>query len=57
MMKNTTVLTNSEFSKHAIEKIYGRDKIKVTVVYPPVEIDKFRTLNTTIDDMNAVYSI
>jgi hypothetical protein len=48
MMKNTTVLTNSEFSKHAIEKIYGRDKIKVTVVYSPVEIDKFRTLNTTI---------
>ena len=48
MMKNTTVLTNSEFSKHAIEKIYGIDKIKVTVVYSPVEIDKFRTLNTTI---------
>ena len=57
MMKNTIVLTNSEFSKHAIEKIYGKDKIKVTVVYPPVEINKFRTMDTIGDYANTFNSI
>lgn len=40
MMKNTTVLTNSDFSKSAIEEHYG--SIKPTVIYPPVEVEKFR---------------
>ena len=57
MMKNTIVLTNSEFSKHAIEKIYGKDKIKVTVVYPPVEINKFRTMDTIGGYANTFNSI
>ncbi|HYF99496.1 MAG TPA: glycosyltransferase family 4 protein [Candidatus Saccharimonadales bacterium] len=57
MMKNTIILTNSNFSKKAIEKIYGVDKIKVTVIYPPVDIDKFRTLDTTRDDINTISNI
>ena len=42
MMNNTFILTNSNFSKQAIEKIYGNDKVKTTIVYPPVDIDKFK---------------
>lgn len=57
MMKNTIILTNSNFSKKAIEKIYGVDKIKVTVIYPPVDIDKFRILDATGDDINAISNI
>ena len=43
MMNNTLILTNSKFSKQAIEKIYGNDKVEVaTIIYPPVDIDKFK---------------
>jgi len=41
MIKNTTVVTNSNFSKKAIEERYGTE-IKPTVVYPPVDVEKFR---------------
>ena len=40
MMKNTTVITNSEFSRKAIFEAYGiKDAI---VLSPPVDVDKFR---------------
>jgi glycosyltransferase involved in cell wall biosynthesis len=44
MINNTFIITNSKFSKQAIEKIYGRDKIEPTIIYPPVDIDKFKVL-------------
>jgi glycosyltransferase involved in cell wall biosynthesis len=46
MMNNTFILTNSKFSKQAIEKIYGNNNVEVTIIYPPVDIDKFKILNT-----------
>ena len=42
MMTNTIVLTNSYFSKRAIEKLYG-SAVKPMVIYPPVDVEKFRT--------------
>lgn len=42
MMTNTIVLTNSYFSKRAIEKLYG-SAVKPIVIYPPVDVEKFRT--------------
>jgi glycosyltransferase involved in cell wall biosynthesis len=40
MMKNTTVITNSEYSRKAIFEAYGiKDAI---VLSPPVDVDKFR---------------
>ena len=53
MMKNTIILTNSHFSKNAIEKIYGGDKMNVTVIYPPVDIDKFGIPDTIGNNTNA----
>lgn len=43
MIKNTTVLTNSNFSKRAIEQHYG-PTVKPVVIYPPVDIDKFHKI-------------
>jgi len=40
MMKNSTVLTNSEFSRRAIFKTFGVDS---TVLHPPVDTDAFRS--------------
>jgi len=43
MMNNTFILTNSKFSKRAIEKIYGNGKVEIaTIIYPPVDISKFK---------------
>ncbi|HJT85758.1 MAG TPA: glycosyltransferase [Nitrososphaeraceae archaeon] len=42
MMNRTFIITNSKFSKEAIEEIFGDDKVKTTIVYPPVDIDKFK---------------
>ena len=43
MMNNTFILTNSNFSKQAIEKIYGKNKnVEATIIYPPVDIDRFQ---------------
>jgi glycosyltransferase involved in cell wall biosynthesis len=39
MMKNSTVLTNSEFSRRAIFKAFGVDS---TVLHPPVDTDAFK---------------
>lgn len=41
MMVNSTVLTNSEFSRKAIFKTFGVDS---TVLPPPVEVDTFRKI-------------
>jgi alpha-1,2-mannosyltransferase len=46
MMRNSIVLTNSEFSKRAIEKLYG-PSIKSIVIYPPVDVEEFR--NAALD--------
>jgi len=40
MMKNSTLLTNSEFSRRAISEAYGIDHI--IVLSPPVDIQTFR---------------
>lgn len=39
MMQETTILTNSHFSRNAIEQIYKG--VKPIVIYPPVDVDKF----------------
>jgi len=39
MLKNCTIVTNSEFSNRTILKRFG---ISATVVSPPVDVDKFR---------------
>ncbi|MCI0564448.1 MAG: glycosyltransferase family 4 protein [Nitrososphaera sp.] len=39
MMLSSMVLTNSEFSRKAIRKLFGIDS---TVVHPPVDVDLFR---------------
>jgi alpha-1,2-mannosyltransferase len=43
MIKNTTVLTNSNFSKRAIDQYYG-PTVNPTVIYPPVDVEKFRKI-------------
>ena len=40
LMKNSTVLTNSEYSRRAIFKTFGIDN--AIVVSPPVDVDSFR---------------
>jgi glycosyltransferase involved in cell wall biosynthesis len=43
MIKNTTVLTNSNFSKRAIEQYYG-PTVKPATIHPPVDVEKFRKI-------------
>jgi glycosyltransferase involved in cell wall biosynthesis len=43
MIENTTVITNSNFSKRAIEQYYG-STVKPVVIYPPVDTDKFHKI-------------
>jgi glycosyltransferase involved in cell wall biosynthesis len=52
MMNSTFILTNSKFSKEAIEKFYGIDKVKSTIVYPPVDIDKFKIAGNRDNNKN-----
>jgi alpha-1,2-mannosyltransferase len=54
-MKNSRVLTNSEFSKKAIKNVVGVD---AQVLYPPVETEKFQSLaeSKTRDDIILVLS-
>jgi glycosyltransferase involved in cell wall biosynthesis len=40
MIRNSTVLTNSEYSRRAIWKTFGTDS---TVLSPPVEVERFRS--------------
>jgi glycosyltransferase involved in cell wall biosynthesis len=46
MMNNTLILTNSKFSKHAIERIYRNNNEQkiATIIYPPVDIERFKIL-------------
>jgi glycosyltransferase involved in cell wall biosynthesis len=46
MMQNSTVLTNSEFSRRAILKEFGVDS---TVLPPPVDVDTFRNAALSSD--------
>lgn len=46
MMANSTVLTNSEFSRRAILEMHGVDS---TVLYPPVDVDTFRNVSLSSD--------
>ncbi len=46
MMTNSTVLTNSEFSRKAILRAFGVDS---TVVNPPVDVDTFRRAALSAD--------
>jgi glycosyltransferase involved in cell wall biosynthesis len=39
MIRNSVLLTNSEFSQRALSKSFGIDS---TIVYPPVDVDSFR---------------
>lgn len=66
MMKNTFILTNSKFSKQAIEKIYGNDSVEATIIYPPVDVSKFNIFknvsnkninNSSEKDHNAILVI
>jgi glycosyltransferase involved in cell wall biosynthesis len=47
MMKNTFILTNSKFSKQEIKRMYKNDNLVPTIIYPPVEINKFKILNSS----------
>lgn len=47
MTINSTVLTNSEFSRKAIFKVFGVDS---TVLYPPVDTEHFRRAAISVDD-------
>jgi glycosyltransferase involved in cell wall biosynthesis len=49
MIKNTTVVTNSNFSKRAIEQHYG-STVKPVVIYPPVDTDKFHKIALHSED-------
>ncbi len=40
MMKNTLIVTNSQFSKQAIETYYG--KVVLSILSPPVDVETYR---------------
>jgi glycosyltransferase involved in cell wall biosynthesis len=46
MMANSTLLTNSEFSRRAIFEAHGIDS---TVLHPPVDVDMFRNASLSSD--------
>jgi glycosyltransferase involved in cell wall biosynthesis len=50
LMKNSTVLTNSEFSRRAIIDAFGIDN--VYILSPPVDIGTFRDVVSRSDDNN-----
>jgi glycosyltransferase involved in cell wall biosynthesis len=43
MMRNTLVLTNSEFSKRAIKQLYKND-VQPMILSPPVDVEAFRNI-------------
>lgn len=51
VIENSTVLTNSEFSKKAI---YERLGVSAKVLYPPVETRKFRSVASSKDRDNII---
>ena len=42
LMENSTIVTNSEFSRDSIFSIFNRRKNKVHIVRPPVDVETFR---------------
>ncbi len=46
MLRNSMVITNSEFSRRAIQKCFGIDS---TIVFPPVDVDTFRDASLNSD--------
>lgn len=63
LMKNSTVITNSEFSRKAIFEAFDNDEIdEVQVLSPPVDVDTFRRVllssptNKREDDIILVVS-
>ena len=42
MMRNTTIVTNSQFSKQAIENDYG--KVVLSILSPPVDVETYRKI-------------
>jgi glycosyltransferase involved in cell wall biosynthesis len=42
MMRNTIIITNSQFSKQAIEKDYG--KVVLSILSPPVDVQTYRNV-------------
>jgi glycosyltransferase involved in cell wall biosynthesis len=58
MMNNTFILTNSKFSKQAIEKIYGNDRFKAAaIIYPPVDIERFKKFYNSNNNNNINNSL
>ena len=49
MIKNSTVLTNSEFSRKVISKTFGIDS---TILSPPVDVDLFRNAAMLLPNNN-----
>ena len=47
-MKNSTVITNSEFSRRAIVNAFGLDNIRI--LSPPIDIETFRNSALMIND-------
>ena len=54
MMRNTTVLTNSQFSRDAILKIFG---VNSRVLYPPVDTDAFSSAAASEEREDSVLVI
>jgi glycosyltransferase involved in cell wall biosynthesis len=57
MMKNTIIVTNSQFSKRAIENYYG--KVVLSILSPPVDVETYRKValsNLTRDNTIIVIS-
>ena len=46
MLRNSMVITNSEFSRRAIQKCFGID---ATIVFPPVDVETFRDASLSSD--------
>ena len=42
MIKNSTVLTNSEYSRKSISEDYGMMGVDASIISPPVDVDTFR---------------
>lgn len=55
MIKTTFIITILKFSKQANENIYGNDKIKATIIYPPVDICKFKKFSNNVNNNSDKY--
>jgi alpha-1,2-mannosyltransferase len=50
LMRNSTVITNSEFSRRAIDNAFGLDNIYI--LSPPIDIETFRNVALTTNSYN-----